>query len=152
MNYSNALMSILVLLFVVACSGASTGPPASSTTAPASGPTPSSSGGGGGAQVATVNIGMTDAYQFAPASISVKAGTTVTWMNTGQQAHTSTDDASKAINPSDSVLPSGAEPWDSGLLNAGQSYSHTFATPGQYTYFCTPHEALGMVARVTVTP
>ena len=150
MNYSNARMSTLALLFVVACSSASTGPPASSTTAPASGPTPSGSGGGGGAQ--TVTVTMTDAYQFTPASISVKAGTTVTWVNTGQQPHTATDDASKAINPSDSILPSGAEPWDSGLLNAGQSYTHTFTTPGQYTYFCIPHETLGMVARVTVTP
>jgi plastocyanin len=145
MNSSNALMSTLALLFVVACSGASTGPPASSTTTP-------SGSGGGGAQSATVNINMTDGYQFTPTSISIKAGTEVTWMNTGQQQHTSTDDVSKAINPSNSVLPSGAEAWDSGLIDAGQAYSHTFTTPGQYTYFCIPHEALGMVARVTVTP
>jgi len=144
MNYSNALMSALALLLVVACSGASTSAPPNSTTGP------SGSGGSGAAQNVTVN--MTDAYQFTPASITVKAGTTVTWMNTGQQPHTSTDDASKAINQSNSVLPAGAEPWDSGLLNAGQSSSHTFTTPGQYTYFCIPHEALGMVAHVTVTP
>lgn len=24
--------------------------------------------------------------------------------------------------------------------------------PGQYTYFCIPHESLGMIAHVTVTP
>ena len=151
MKYFSVISSVLTLLFLAACSGTSTSPPPSSTTAPASGATPSGSGSGSaGGQAVTVN--MTDAYQFAPAAISIKAGTTVTWVNTGQQPHTSTDDSTKAINPTNSVLPSSAEAWDSGLLNAGQSYSRTFTTPGQYTYFCIPHEALGMVARVTVTP
>jgi plastocyanin len=36
-------------------------------------------------------------------------------------------------------------------VNTGQSYSHTFDTSGQYTYFCIPHEALGMVGQVTVS-
>ena len=103
-----------------------------------------------GGQPVTVN--MTDANQFQPASITVARGTTVTWVNTGQTPHTVTDDASKAANPADAVLPSGAQPWDSGTLAGGASYSHTFDTPGQYTYVCIPHESLGMIGRVTVTP
>ena len=102
-----------------------------------------------GAQSVTVN--MTDANQFQPASITVARGTTVTWVNTGQTAHTVTDDASKAVNPADAVLPAGAQAWDSGTIAGGASYSHTFDTPGQYTYLCIPHEALGMVGRVNVT-
>ena len=66
--------------------------------------------------------------------------------------HTVTDDPSKAAKPSDAALPSGTQAWDSGQLNGGQSFSHTFDTPGDYTYFCIPHESLGMVGRVTVTP
>ena len=44
------------------------------------------------------------------------------------------------------------EAWDSGQLNGGQSFSHTFDAPGDYTYFCMPHESLGMVGHITVTP
>ena len=146
MKYRNALWSAVVLVVAAACAGSG---PSTSPTAPASGATPS---GAGGAAAQSVTVNMTDDYQFVPATTTIRAGGTVTWMNTGQQPHTTTDDPTKAINAADSVLPSGAQQWDSGLLNAGQSYSHTFTTPGQYTYFCTPHESLGMVARITVTP
>ena len=78
-------------------------------------------------------------------------GSTVTWINTSQVVHTVTDDPSKAINKSDAVLPSGAQPFDSGSISAGASSSHTFDVPGRYTYFCIPHESLGMVGHITVT-
>jgi plastocyanin len=48
-------------------------------------------------------------------------------------------------------LPSGAQAWDSGPLNGGQTFSHAFTTPGTYKYFCIPHESLGMLATITVT-
>jgi plastocyanin len=94
---------------------------------------------------------MTDANQFVPANLTVPRGATVVWTNTGQVQHTVTDDQAKAVNKADAVLPPGAQPWDSGLINAGQSYSHTFDVAGQYTYFCIPHESLGMIGRITVS-
>ncbi|HEV7665699.1 MAG TPA: plastocyanin/azurin family copper-binding protein [Chloroflexota bacterium] len=94
---------------------------------------------------------MTDANQFQPATVTVARGAAVTWVNTGQSPHTVTDDPSKAANPNDAVLPAGAQPWDSGIIAAGGSYSLVFDVPGQYVYFCIPHESLGMVARITVT-
>ena len=100
---------------------------------------------------AATTVNMTDANQYQPTTITVARGATVTWMNTGQTPHTVTDDPTKAASPSDSTLPSGAQPWDSGLVNGGASFTHTFDTPGQYTYFCIPHESLGMIARITVT-
>ena len=90
--------------------------------------------------------------EFQPAAITVARGTTVQWVNTGVMPHTVTDDPSKAARPSNAALPSGAQTWDSGQLNGGQSFSHTFDTPGDYTYFCIPHESLGMVGHITVTP
>jgi len=108
-----------------------------------------STGAGGGAQGQTVN--MTDSFQFQPAALTVPRGTTVTWMNTGQQQHTVTDDPSKAANRANAQLPSGAQPWDSGFIDAGKTFTHTFDTPGEYTYFCMPHEALGMVGHITVS-
>jgi plastocyanin len=121
---------------------------ASSPSPAAAVPSPSAAASGAGA----VTVNMTDSFQFQPANITVPRGGTVTWTNTGQSPHTVTDDPSKAASPADSVLPAGAEPWDSGMINAGGTFSHTFDTPGQYTYFCIPHESLGMVARITVTP
>ena len=112
------------------------------------------SGGGAGA-TSTPGAGgtvveMTDDLTFEPEELTVKVGDTVTWRNTGTVVHTSTDDPSKAQDPANAVLPEGAEPWDSGDVAGGEEFSHTFETPGEYTYFCIPHEAAGMVARLTV--
>ena len=138
MKWRNAFIGILTLIAVAGCASAS-----------ASQPTGSGATSAGGASV-TVN--MTNSNEFQPAAITIARGTTVQWVNTGVMPHTVTDDPSKAAKPSDAALPSGAPAWDSGQLNGGQSFSHTFDTPGDYTYFCIPHESLGMVGHITVTP
>jgi plastocyanin len=124
--------TLAVMLLATACAGTSQG-----------------SGGSGAPQQS--NVSMTDANQYVPASLSVPRGATVVWTNTGSVAHTVTDDPNKAINKADSVLPNGAQPFDSGIINGGGTYSHTFNVPGQYVYFCIPHESLGMVGRITVS-
>lgn len=111
------------------------------------GANPTSATGGGAAATVT----MTDQLKFEPANLTVAKGATVTWKNSGQLPHTATDDPSKAADKAHAVLPSGAQPWDSGNVNAGQSWSHTFDVPGKYTYFCIPHEAAGMIGTITVT-
>ena len=88
--------------------------------------------------------------QYAPAKLTIKVGETVTWQNADSMAHTVTDDPAKARNEESSRLPEGADPWDSGYIEAGQSWSHRFDVPGEYTYFCIPHELAGMVATLTV--
>jgi plastocyanin len=63
-------------------------------------------------------------WAFSPPALTVKVGDTISWTNTGALVHTVTaDDGS----------------FDSGLLNTGESWSHTFSTPGTYAYHCTPH-------------
>ena len=84
------------------------------------------------AQSATVTLDNSN--RFAPASITVQPGTTVTWANQGG-FHTVTS--------------------SSGLFNqqlaaAGTNFSFTFSTPGTYSYFCQPHQALGMTGTVVV--
>jgi plastocyanin len=69
----------------------------------------------------------------------------------GQVTHTVTADPTKAIRPADVTLPAGVQPWDSGNVDAGQSYSYIFSTPGTYRYVCIPHEMLGMIGTITVT-
>jgi plastocyanin len=89
--------------------------------------------------------------QFVPEQLTVNVGDTVTWRTVGPIPHTSTCDPSLAANPEQSVaLPEGAEPWNSGDVGDGEEFSHTFEVPGEYRYFCIPHEAAGMIASLTV--
>jgi plastocyanin len=61
---------------------------------------------------------------FTPASLTVQAGTTVTFINDDDDAHTVTaDDGS----------------WDSDGLNQTESWKHTFTKAGKVTYHCTVH-------------
>ena len=67
---------------------------------------------------------------FIPTTITVNVGDSVTFANTDTAAHTATSGS-----PSDG--PSGV--FDSSLIMAGGSYSHTFDTAGTFDYFCMVH-------------
>jgi plastocyanin len=72
------------------------------------------------------NIGIAS-MKFGPASLTVKAGTTVTWTNNDNMAHTVTaDDGS----------------FTSSDLNYGDKYSHTFNSVGTVAYHCIYHAAM----------
>jgi plastocyanin len=96
-------------------------------------------------------VKMTGQNTFDAATITVPAGTTVTWLNDGTVPQSATFDPSKATNKADGAQPQGAQPFDSGLVQPGQSWSHSFTTPGTYRYFCIPNEGLGMTGTVVVT-
>ena len=89
------------------------------------------------AQGQEVTVRMEDNF-FDPANITVEPGTTVTWVQSGNNPHTTTS--------YDGL-------WDSGMIEGGSggTFSFTFEEPGTYDYFCIPHESLGMIGSVTVT-
>ena len=103
------------------------------------------------APVAQGTVGMTD-MGFVPPAITVNVGTKVVWKNSSQVIHNVVDDESKALSTIDVKLPSGAHPFDSGLLQPGQSFSRVFTEPGIYRYVCTLHEGSGMKGVVIVRP
>jgi LPXTG-motif cell wall-anchored protein len=75
--------------------------------------------------VAAASTGVTISdFQFAPASVTVNVGDTVTWTNNGPTPHSAT---------------SSGGVWDTGIMDAGQSGSHTFTEAGTFAYICTPH-------------
>jgi plastocyanin len=77
---------------------------------------------------------------FFPANVTIDAGDTVEW-TFSSSGHSSTSGTPGA--------PSNF--WDSGILNQGATFSHTFPTAGSFPYFCTPHGGCcGMVGSVTV--
>jgi plastocyanin len=87
---------------------------------------------------------------FDPIGILVEPGQTVRWTNHDPgNSHTAT-----AYHPmfEDRPLriPDDAQPWDSGYLLPGDSFSVTLTVPGVYDYYCIPHEMAGMVGRIVV--
>jgi plastocyanin len=96
-------------------------------------PNTGNTGGTGGTGGPGTNQVFIQGMAFNPASITVKAGTTITWTNKDAVAHTVTSD-SNAFN--------------SGTVNSGATFSFTFATVGTYAYHCAIHPS--MVASVTV--
>ena len=99
----------------------------------------------------TVTVEMNDQNKFVPETVTVKKGATVTWKNSGTMVHNIVTDPNLAVDKSHARVPSGAQPFTSPIVNAGGTWSHTFDVAGEYTYFCQPHEALGMVGKVVVT-
>ena len=63
-------------------------------------------------------------FSFVPATLTVKAGTKVTWVNRDDVPHTATD-TDKRFN--------------SKTLDTDDHFDFTFSEPGTYNYFCALH-------------
>jgi plastocyanin len=83
--------------------------------------------------VATDQVDLPKSYRFAPAAITVPAGTVVTWTNSDNFTH-----SVRLLDEGDTVL----------IMRPGQTVSLTFATPGLHRYDCSfhPHDMRGTVA------
>ena len=84
------------------------------------------------ASPATIKI---DNFAFAPGTLTVTVGTTVTWKND--------DDSPHRIGDKNGTFKSAA-------LDTDDTFSHTFAAPGDYPYICTIHPY--MVGKIVVKP
>ncbi|MBV8775852.1 MAG: cupredoxin family copper-binding protein [Alphaproteobacteria bacterium] len=67
-----------------------------------------------------------DNFTFAPATLTVTAGTKVTWTNKDEEPHTV-------------VSADGGKTFKSEALDTDDKFSFTFAKPGTYKYFCSIH-------------
>ena len=101
---------------------------------------------------------MTDDHRFDPETITVPAGSTVTFKNDTAESHT--------VTAYDDEIPLGADYYSSGgleseqaardsvtetLIDAGETYGVRLDVPGTYRYFCIPHESDGMTGTFEVT-
>ncbi len=75
-------------------------------------------------------------FAFSPATLKVKAGTTVTWTNQDTDAHTVTSAGSGG-------------PLHSPALATHATYSYRFTKPGTYAYLCTIHPFMTATVEVT---
>jgi len=83
---------------------------------------PAASGPASGGSAVTIQN-----FAFSPVSLTVAAGTTVTWTDKDNTEHTvSADDGS----------------FGSQKLTPGATFSETFSTPGTYAYHCSIHRTM----------
>jgi plastocyanin len=81
----------------------------------------------GGTNQVTIVIGAASSANgqfYSPATLTIKVGRTVTWINQDIAAHTVTS-------------TTGA--FNSGNMKSGAVFSYTFTQPGNYSYYCTYH-------------
>jgi plastocyanin len=90
------------------------------------------SAGAGPQTAAAVQI---DNFHYTPPTLVVAPGTTVTWKND--------DDSPHSVREKDGKFKSAA-------LDTDDTFSQTFATPGEYEYFCSIHPY--MTGKIVVRP
>jgi plastocyanin len=120
-SYSRILfVSACVVLLILSCFSAgcySTPGPAPTGTAPAA-PV------AGGTAIAIKN------FEFSPATLTVKTGTTVSWTNADGASHTVVSDAGAPVA------------FTSPSLATGSSFPFTFTEAGTYPYHCSIHPSM----------
>jgi plastocyanin len=75
-----------------------------------------------------------DNFSFTPATLTVSAGTTVTWVNHDDVPHTIVSSEGKTLK--------------SPVMDTDEKFSYTFTKPGTYPYYCGIHPK--MTAKVIV--
>ena len=80
---------------------------------------------------ATIKI---DNFSFGPATITIPAGSTVTWTNDDDVPHVVSSDDNKMFK--------------SKALDTDDRFSFTFTKPGTYNYYCAIHPK--MTAKIVV--
>ncbi len=81
---------------------------------------PASAGGNAesGQQIEIAN------FSFVPQTVTVKQGTTVTWVNRDDSPHT---------------VVSTAKEFSSPAMDTSDTYTYTFNRPGSFEYYCSVH-------------
>ena len=148
-----AVAGLAVLM--AACGDKSADTPAADTTTVAAAPAPAPAG-------ATHDVNMVmegTAYKFVPADLSVRVGDQVVFHNVSGGPHNVAfwadsipAGAKEVIDPQ---LKDQIAPLSSALVvdpNATITISFANAPTGEYRFTCTPHMAMGMNGKITVTP
>jgi plastocyanin len=95
--------------------------------------TPSLAGNTSDKPASTAEIKI-DNFSFGPATVTIPAGTTITWTNNDDVPHVVSSDDNKMFK--------------SKALDTDDRFSFTFTKPGTYNYYCAIHPK--MVAKIVV--
>ncbi len=154
-------------LVLGACGGDKAAPAADSAAAPAMAPAaeaPAMAAPAAGAMAPITGtthevkmIGDGTGYKFDPADITIKAGDGIKFVFVSGGPHNVAFDPT-TLSPEAKTALMANMPEQAGelsgkmLLNANETYTISFAgvPAGSYNYYCTPHTAMGMKAKITV--
>ena len=152
--------AVLALIALAACSGGKNSTPAGGAASTAATPSPSSGAAGAAATGKVWDVKMygdAKGYRFDPKTLTISVGDAVRWVFVSGGPHDVTfwaDSVPKGAQaPLQANMPNTIAPLTAPMtMNAGESYTVSFAglPPGFYTYYCTPHLAMGMVGTITV--
>ena len=123
-----ATFAALVMLASFGCGG--------STSVPTASPTPMlplTPGTPGTSVSIVMGASALTTTAYSPSPVRLALGSSVTWINNDNTAHTSTADG-------------GA--WNSAVIAPGRTFTRTFTTAGSFPYHCTIHP--GMVGTIEV--
>jgi plastocyanin len=76
---------------------------------------------------------MTAGYRFSPSTLTIAVGDAIRAHNGDTMSHTFT-------GPS----------WDTGDMGPGAVKTLRFTKAGTFSFYCTPHQSLGMTGTLTV--
>ena len=105
-------------------------------------PTKAAAPASGGTQV------LVSAFRFQPETLDIPAGTKVTWTNADAILHTVTAGTSTKKDDFGNYELKKSNAFDGTMDDQGKTFSFTFTTPGEYSYFCSRHN--NMTGRVVV--
>lgn len=103
--------------------------------------TPSSPAAGDGVTTDRISI---ENFSFTPATATISAGTTVTWINNDSTAHDVTSTDGPGVDAATTST------FASGRLAQGDTFSFTFDEPGTYDYECTIHATMATMHAVII--
>jgi amicyanin len=108
-------LGLVLATMLTGCGSSSSGGPSNAGVSPGTSP--------GVAAGPTVTI---QDFKFSPATLNVKVGTTVTFVQEDSVPHTATGSGNSSLIRSPT-------------LTKGQTYTVTFTKPGTYDYICSIH-------------
>jgi plastocyanin len=112
-----------------------TEPPPGQSATPAESPAEAAPPAQPGGSIAPATAHVTiQGLKYSPATIEIKTGETVAWDNKDLTPHTVTSQNGSELN--------------SGSIEVGASWNHTFTQPGTFPYFCTYHDEMKAVVVV----
>ena len=154
------VVAALAVVAIACGGGEQAGQQEAPAVAPGGGAPAAQPAAGATGQVHTVDMELRDGmYVYTPATLTIKVGDTVRWVNASGGPHNVAFYAAKipagAEDVLNNVMPNKMSPLQGPLLIEEMAvYEVVFlgAPTGTYGYFCLPHEALGMKATLTVEP
>ena len=88
----------------------------------------------------TVNVGG-QMDVFAPSSLTIYVGDTVTWDNIGGYHN---------VNATLATYPNNPEGFGNSVSSSSWTFQWIFTVPGMYSYQCDPHVGMGMIGSINV--